>query len=143
MIKFGVTIESQDGEAITLGGPKDAAITDVKVEFDTIDNNVMSKSNAMVTRIEISGNITEGNNEQLQKIFNWAKDFKNSTTYRTVKIVIYGSEEGDELRNYSVTPVFVTDYTEQYQSKDEKEPGSTFHLKLNQVQSNFENAKTF
>lgn len=143
MIKFGITIESQDGEQITLGGVKDSTITDVKVQFDTLDDNVMSKSNAMVARIEIRGNLEDSNNEQLQKVFNWAKDFRKTSTYRTVKIVIYDSEEGGELRNYSISPVFVTDYTEEYQSTDGEERGGLFFLKMNQVQNNFDNAKTY
>lgn len=132
-----VTVTSES-ETIEL---KDEAITGIAVIFDTVDDNVTEKRKSLLAKIEITGNITPENQEELRKIFNWAKDFDAETTYR--KVVIETSQGKQPLHKYEFDKIFVRDYKEEYRepTKEGDAGLQAFALSLSQKANNLDNAK--
>ena len=143
---YDVTITSSGGEEIKLvtkteQNENDALISGVKVAFDTLDDNVNQKSNAMLARIEVRGAITANNVEALSKIVNWMKDF-TPAAYRKVKIIVY-EDISTILRTYEIDEVFPRDYDEMYGSlEDDTHKGDPrFVLKMTQKQNKLQSIR--
>lgn len=132
-----VTVTSE-AESIEL---KDEDITGIAVIFDTVDDNVTEKRKSLLAKIEITGKITPENQEELRKIFNWAKDFDADTTYR--KVVIETSQNKEPLHKYEFDKIFVRDYKEEYREPTEEDKAGlqAFALSLSQKANNLANAK--
>lgn len=140
MTNYKFTITADGAPEIKIGFDNDDSVKSVKVEIDTLDNNVSQKSSAMLARITIKGEITENNSGELTKIFEWSKDFKKATTYRKIKIESQALEDSP-TRIYELDQVFVCDYSESFGVTKEGADGGTqrpeFELKLTQFQNNW------
>lgn len=147
MSVFLIKIESDSGEAITLGGPESPnTVTGVSVAMATLGENVYTKSNAMLAMIEVKGTLEKENSAEIIKLFNWAKDFKEASTYRKLTIQVWRDEFDADSRIYEIPQVFVTDFIEAYQLDNKKDTTVNKHgsyvLKMNQKESTMAKIKT-
>ena len=115
--------DDEGDQEIALGGPGDetSVITGTAFWIDTLDDNSKVKAKGTLARLNIKGKIDAAAenkkqvNGKLTKIFHWATDFKNDTTYRKVTVEIYA--DGAKLyRKYEIDRVFVRDYKETFQT---------------------------
>ena len=113
-----------------------------EVWLDTLNNDTQKKSNAMLARVMIKGNIEPNINESLIKISEWARDLKNETTYRKVTLIMKDDEAGSMLRTYEIPDMFVCDYREVYSSPKE-DTTSFFELNLTQKENQLKNFNTY
>ena len=145
-MEYKVKITANSGDVITLGYDEDGKTTLklVDIMFDTIDNEVMSKSDGMLAKITIKGDIKEveagkGNNiKQLIGLFNWSKSSESDEIYRKVEIELWTGST--RLRCFVLEDMFVVDYNEIYVNGNNK---SEFVLKLTQLEKSFEKINTF
>lgn len=155
MLRFMVDIESADGTAIRLGGPDadgvlSADVTDVEVLLDTHDDQVTEKASGMLARVTVKGAIAKDDNPELLKVFAWAKDFDEDTTYRKVKITVYSDDKGKVFRTYEFEEMFVRDYEESYvvteKSDDNKgnvKETRAFALYMTQIKNKLDKVKSY
>lgn len=145
-MEYKVKITANSGDVITLGYDEDGKTTLklIDIMFDTIENEVMSKSDGMIAKITLTGDIKEvepgkGNNiKQLIGLFNWAKSNESDEIYRKVEVELWSNKT--RLRCYVFEEMFVVDYNETY-SKDKNK--SEFVLKLNQLENCLDKINTF
>ncbi len=111
-IKF--TMEDSEREA-------DKSITDVQFKINTLDDNSKSKSDSIRYELVIKGNINSANKDQTKMLANWAIDANEKSMYRTVEVVIntQSNFSGETLRRYQATGMFVVDYVEKFNDKDD------------------------
>ena len=142
MIYYELKVESSEGEIVI---DAEKMITSAEVMFDTINNDTKTKSNAILARMTICGNITNGKdtsiNEQAIKLSEWARDLKNDTTYRNVTLTVK-TDESSILRIYEIPDMFVCDYKESFKSSDTND-AYTFELKLTQSENKLKEIKTY
>lgn len=143
---YEVKIEDQDGEeVIYIGNPEndgeDKMITDIIVELDTINKQSRQKSNAMLAKIEIVGLLDRSINDEIIKIFRWAKEQNEDKWYRNIEIKVKTSS-GNLYRTYKFENVFILDYTEKYTDESESNK-DYFTVKLTQKENNFKDITTF
>lgn len=142
MIYYELKVESDEGEIVI---DAEKMITTAEVMFDTINNDTKTKSNAILARMTICGNITNGKdtsiNEQAIKLSEWARDLKNDTTYRNVTLTVK-TDEYTILRIYEFPDMFVCDYKESFKSSDTND-AYTFELKLTQSENKLKEIKTY
>ena len=142
MTYYELKIESSEGEIVV---NEKNVITFAEVVFETNDKNTKTKSNAILARMTICGNITNGKdtsvNEQAIKLSEWARDLKNYTTYRNVTLTVK-TDEYTILRIYEIPDMFVCDYKESFKSSDVND-AYTFELKLTQSENKLKEIKTY
>ena len=143
MIYYELKIESKASGEISI--TDENIITSAEVMFDTINDDTRTKSNAILARMTICGNITNGKdtsiNEQAIKISEWARDLKNETTYRNVMLKIK-TDATTTLRIYKIPDMFVCDYKENFKSSDSND-AYTFELKLTQSENKLKDIKVY
>jgi len=139
MIYYELKIESAN-ETIEI--MEENTIYFAEVFLDTLNNDTQKKSNAMLARVTIQGNIEPSINESLIKISEWARDLKNETTYRKVILTMKDDEAGSMLRTYEIPDMFVCDYREVYSSPKE-DTTSFFELNLTQKENQLKNFNTY
>ncbi|AXL20740.1 hypothetical protein [Megasphaera stantonii] len=142
---YTVTIVPSDGKNIiefgkTMDGDKDEKqiITEVNISFDTTDDDVRQKSNSMLAKLKICGEIKPEITDKLIAVFNWTRDPNQDQWYRTVEIEIKSSEN-NVVRSYKFEKMFVVDYIEHYEKEDKK---CTFELELTQKENYLDNINT-
>ena len=81
MISYELKVESGD-EVIEI--TEEGTIYFAEVFLDTINNDTQKKSNAILARVTIQGNIDASINDNLIKFSEWARDLNAKTTYRKV-----------------------------------------------------------
>lgn len=143
---YEVKIEDQDGEeVIYIGNPENEGeskkITSLIVELDTINDQSLQKSNAMLAKIEIVGLLDSSIKGEIIKLFNWAKEQNAEKWYRNIEIKVKTSNE-DVDRIYNFENVFILDYSEVYTDEAEKKK-DYFKVKLTQKENNFKKIATF
>lgn len=143
---YTVKITSSDGKDVIEIGKiaeenKDekTIISGIDVMLDTIDENVRQKSNAMLAKLTIYGEIRLEVTNKLIDLYNWARNSNQNKWYRTVEIEIKSSEE-DVVRRYIFEKMFVVDYKESYKKEDND---CHFELVLTQKENNLDNIETF
>ena len=143
MIYYELKIESKASGEISI--TKDDIITSAEVMFDTLNNDTKTKSNAILARMTICGNIYKGKdttaNDEAIKLSEWARDLKNETTYRNVTLKVK-TDATSVLRIYKIPDMFVCDYKESFKSAD-KNDAYTFELKLTQSESKLKDIKVY
>ena len=149
-MEYKVKITANSGDIITLGYDEDGKTTLklVNIMFDTTDNEVMSKSDGMLAKITIKGDIKEvaantktNNIKQLIGLFNWSKSNDSDEIYRKVEIEVWTGTT--RLRCYVFEKMFVVDYKETYIDNSDKDKKSEFLLELTQLEKSFEEINTF
>lgn len=150
---YSIKITSEDGEIIEIGKAnlesEKHCITEVAIHMDTVNNDVSNKSNAMLAKIKICGDIDfENIGNELLKIFEWSKALKSDKWYRTIEINI--KEDMDTVyRTYKFEKVFVVDYLEIYKTENESNKDATnadkthFELYLTQQENNFKTIEAY
>lgn len=139
--KYELFVEKEGCPKIEIGNKHDQNIRYVKIKLDTLHDDTLDKSGAMLAKIEVSGDINDPVNESLLQLFDWAKDFNKKTTYRKVTINVI--EEEHPFRTYEFEEVFVVDYTEEYNSEAAGDKGGSFTLSMSQKENELKKAKTF
>lgn len=154
-MEYKVKIIAEDGSEILFGHQgvdDDKEVTDtikkVDIMFDTIDDNVYSKSAGMLARMTIEGDVkTDGENtDQLIALFNWAKSEESEEQYRTVEVEIWNKTT--RHRVYHFERMFVVDYEEIYDkskkdNNQSEQDATKFILKMTQKENNFGKAETY
>lgn len=140
MYYYELTIKSSDKEIEIIDDKNHNHINSVEVKFYTAEEISRGKSNAMAASILVKGNINREINKQLKDIFDWSKDFKMSTTYRNVLIVVKDDED-TVSRTYDFKQMFVTGYRECYNSDAASDKGGEFELLMMQQERNFDSAE--
>ena len=142
---YTVTIVPNDGKNIIefgkiIDGNRDEenVITKVDISFDTTDNDVRKKSNSMLAKLKICGEIKEEITDKLISLFNWTRDSADDQWYRSVEIEIKKSPT-NVVRSYKFEEMFVVDYMEHYEKENEK---CTFELNLTQKENHLDNINT-
>ena len=143
---YEVKIEDQDGEeVIYIGNPENEGesqkITSLIVELDTINDQSLQKSNAMLAKIEIVGLLDSSIKGEIIKLFNWAKEQNAEKWYRNIEINVKTSNE-DVDRIYNFENVFILDYSEVYTDEADNKK-DYFKVKLTQKENNFKKIATF
>lgn len=145
MSHFKLTITGGDNP-IELG----KYVSDVKVLMNTIDNNVMNRSNGVLAQLEVAGRIDEDNTSTFLDLFRWSKDFNSKTQYRKVELFIYKGDNEDCYRHYEFGKMFVVDYNEEYYSGGSKNSSGKrrpeygeFTLSLTQKDDNWDTVESF
>ena len=145
---YTLTITPDDGkDIIKIGsfGDDDKIeknlITGIDIKLDTTDDNVRQKSNAMLAKITVYGEMKNEVTKKYISLFEWAKEQDQKRWYRTVEIEIKSSQS-DIVRSYKFEKMFVVDYKEFY--KEEKNDNKdTFELVLTQKENNLDNIDTY
>ena len=143
---YTVKITSSDGKDVIQIGKfaeedKDeiSIISGINVMLDTVDENVRQKSNAMLAKLTIYGEIRLEVTDKLIDLYNWARNPNQNKWYRTVEIEIKSSGE-DVVRRYIFEKMFVVDYKETY---DKEDNNCQFEMVLTQKENNLDNIETF
>ena len=131
-MEYFLKVEWEDN-VIDLGHEKDETITMATVHMDTIDDDTFTKSQAMLMRIHIEGEINAAVKDKLREIFEWSKDLNDKTTYRKVTVEVVGGVV-TPIRECTLDKVFVRDYKEVY-DKGKGDEGGKFILDLTQKQN--------
>lgn len=149
-MQYRLTITSADGsEVIELGktsednsrNQESNVISGVDIVMDTIDDDVLQKSNAVLAKITVYGNIKEEITEELRKIFEWSCEYDSDKWYRTVEIEIK-KDNKSVIRTYIFKEVFLVDYKEQYKTDGTNQIGK-FVLSMTQRENNLDKIDTF
>ena len=113
--------------------------------MDTVENEVSNKSNAMLAKIKIFGEIKAEIKSELLKLFEWSKASSEEEWYRTLEIKIKIAKDKN-YRSYKFAKVFVVDYFEIYKGESLRSKNSNniedrdhFELYLTQKENNFDN----
>jgi len=142
MIYYELKIESSTEEIVV---NEKNVITFAEVVFETDDKNTKTKSNAILAQMTVRGIIVQGQdtsiNEQAIKLSEWARDLKNSTTYRNVTLTLRDDEDESIVRIYKIPAMFVCDYKETFSTTDNN--AFTFELKLNQSTNKLNDIKIY
>ncbi|BDA10612.1 hypothetical protein E0L01_02560 [Megamonas funiformis] len=146
---YTMTITTKDGsEVIEIGKLQEdnkderTVITGIEFNIDTIDDNVRNKSNAVLAKIKICGELKDFLTERLMKIFKWSCEYDEEKWYRTIEIEVKTSN-GKVIRTYIFTDVFVVDYKEIYKADGNNAESSRFELYLTQKENNLNKIDTF
>lgn len=122
----------------------DKDISEVDVTLDTINNDVMSRSNGVLAKLCVKGSIDETNSGPFLELFRWATDFNSETQYRKVEVYLYtGSNETGGYRRYEFGKMFVVDYQEVYTSSQDNNQYGSFELYLTQKDDNWDSVESF
>ena len=147
---YSVKITSEEGEIIEFGTDnteENGLITDVKIHFDTTNNDVSKKAMGMLEKITIKGKILDSESVKKKYIdlFNWSKSLSKNQWYRSIVIKAYVGEDQDEVyRTYQFDNVFVVDYVEEYSSSTKDDTGKDhFELFLTQKENNLQTIETY
>ena len=142
MTYYELKIESSEGEIVV---NEKNVITFAEVVFETNDKNTKTKSNAILAQMTVRGIIVQGLdisiNEQAMKFSEWARDLKNSTTYRNVTLTVKNDEDESIVRIYKIPAMFVCDYKETFNATENN--AFTFELKLNQSANKLNDIKIY
>lgn len=118
---YEINIYSKSGEIITLttnlgDNTSDSCVKKVNFKMNTVDDSVVTHSDAIRAEIEIEGNINQQSKSEIKKIADWAIATEQSELYRKIEIRVNenGQISGDWLRLYTVEDVFVLDYEEKF-----------------------------
>lgn len=139
MVNYELKIESSE-ETIEIN--ENEIIKSAVVIFDTVNENAQKKTNSIVVRVNITGQINSTVNEALIKIMNWTRDLKNDTTYRNVTLTVHDDEGGSILRIYELPAMFVCDFKENFGDTSSDDSG-TFELKLIQKENQLKEIKAY
>lgn len=106
------------------------------VEFfvDTIDENVKDRSEDVVNKVTVIGNITEEIKAATKDLLLWSLATKSEEIYRSAEITIRINET-TRVRKYNMDKVFCLDYKEKFNNG---KGDSTFELKFSQRKDNLE-----
>lgn len=121
MSNYSMKIKMED-EEIILGVEKDDDITSMEIMLDTVDDKTLTKSKAMLMKVEVKGNIHTVNKDKLRKIFLWAKELEIDSAYCDVILEIK-TGKSTPLRTYQLEKVFVCKYMEFYRDSNDNEGG--------------------
>ncbi|MBR2773365.1 MAG: hypothetical protein IKD73_00035 [Selenomonadaceae bacterium] len=138
MIYYELKIESGD-DVIEI--TEENTIYFAEVFLDTINNDTQKKSNAMLARVTIQGNVEPGINERLIKISEWARDLNDKTTYRKITLTVK-EDATTTLRTYEIPDMFVCDYREVYGNPSDDKT-SFFELNLTQKETKLKDFNTY
>lgn len=138
MIYYELRIESGDN---VIEITEESTIYFAEVFLDTINNDTQKKSNAMLARVTIQGNIDESINDRLIKISEWARDLNDKTTYRKV-ILTVKKDATTILRTYEIPDMFVCDYREVYGNPAD-DTTEFFELNLTQKETKLKDFNTY
>lgn len=145
---YHVTISSENADEIKLDTESKVTLSEVKIMFDTIDNNVIKKGAGMLARITIKGTITDDEKAKgsILGLFYWSKSEDSDEWYRTVDVSIMRDKD-KPYRKYRFERMFVVDYTETYtaatSSSQSSQETTVFELVLTQDGGNFETITSF
>ena len=149
-MQYRVVITPSDGgDPIELGkqsednsqNQESNVITKVDIHLDTIDNNVLQKSNAVLARITVTGKIIDEITDTLRQLFEWSCEYDKNKWYRTVEIEIK-SDNINVSRTYIFKEVFVVDYQELYKT-DGNDDKPEFILSMTQRENNLDKIDTY
>ena len=120
-------------------------ITYAEVFFNTLNKDTKTKSNAILAKMKICGNLDIGKdtsiNDRAIKLSEWARDLNKSTTYRNV-ILTVKTDETTVFRVYEIPDMFVIDYKESFKSSEEND-AYNFELTLTQSDNKLKEIKTY
>lgn len=110
---FEVRIMQGDGNEILLD---DHTVSGVTFKIDTIEEDVKDRSENVVNKVVITGDIKTESKDQTRMLALWSLDKKREKVYREMAITLRLG--GETLRTYHMNKVFCIDYTEEFKSKD-------------------------
>ena len=137
MIYYELKIESGDN---VIEITEESTIYFAEVFLDTINNDTQKKSNAILARVTIQGNIDASINDNLIKFSEWARDLNAKTTYRKVTLTVK-KDATTILRMYEIPDMFVCDYREVYGNPSDDKT-AFFELNLTQKETKLKDFKT-
>ena len=121
-------------------------IKNVDIKIDTINDNATNRSNAILPKIIIKGDIKADNerlNDNIIKLFRWAINENSDNWYRNIEIIIKKSLD-EPVRTYIFPKMFVVDYIESYVTDNNTEKdGTHFELFLTQQSNNLSKIDTY
>ena len=138
MIYYELKIESGDN---VIEITEESTIYFAEVFLDTINNDTQKKSNAMLARVTIQGNIDVSINDRLINISEWARDLNDKTTYRKVTLTVK-EDATTILRTYEIPDMFVCDYREAYGNPSDDKT-AFFELNLTQKETKLKDFNTY
>lgn len=110
------------------------SICSVEFFVDTIDENVKDRSEDVVNKVTVKGNISEEIKAATKDLLLWSLATKSEEVYRTAEITIRINET-TRVRKYTMDKVFCLDYKETFNNG---KANSEFELKFSQRKDNFE-----
>ncbi len=128
---FEIKITQTGGEEIYIGSSN---ISSVEFFVDTIDENVKDRSEDVVNKVTITGNITEEIKAATKELLLWSLATKSEEIYRKIEITIRINQDV-RVRKYMMDKVFCLDYKEKFVNGG---ANSTFELKLSQRKDNLD-----
>lgn len=128
---FDVEITQENGEVIFLD---EKAVSEVEFKIDTVEEDVKDRSENVINKVIISGDIKEETKEQTRLLALWSLDKKREKVYRRIAITLRSG--GETLRTYDMDKVFCIDYTERFKAR--KGEGHTFELVIAQRKDNLD-----
>ncbi len=129
---FEVEITQTEGEPINLD---EKSIKTVEFKIDTVEEDVKDRSENVINKVVIIGNITPENREETRKLALWSLDKKREKVYREMSITL--ATGGETLRTYRMDKAFCIDYIETFGIKGE----NTFELVAAQRKDNLGSIK--
>lgn len=138
MIYYELKVESGDN---VIEITEENTIYFAEVFLDTINNDTQKKSNAMLARVTIQGNIDVSINDSLIKISEWARDLNDKTTYRKITLTVK-EDATTILRTYEIPDMFVCDYREVYGNPSDDKT-AFFELNLTQKENKLKDFNTY
>ncbi len=132
---FSVEIIQENGNTIFLD---DKTVNTVEFKIDTVEEDVKDRSENVVNKVVVIGNIKPESKDQTRMLALWSLDKKREKVYRMMKITL--KTGGETLRTYNMDRVFCIDYTERFNAR-EGEKGHTFELVAAQRKDNLDGIK--
>lgn len=131
---FEVRIIQGDGKEILLD---EHTVSGVTFKIDTIEEDVKDRSENVINKVVITGDIKSESKDQTRMLALWSLDKKREKVYREMVITLRPG--GETLRTYHMNKVFCIDYTEEFDSHNKK--GNIFTLVAAQRKDNLDGIK--
>lgn len=113
------------------------SVNSVEFLIDTVEENVKDRSENVINKVTIKGNITPESSAETRKVLLWSMDKQRDLVYRKATISL--KTGGMLLREYEMDMVFCIDYIETFKNDGE----CTYTLIIGQRKDNLSGIKAY
>jgi len=92
---------------------KNAAIQEIEIKSDTIDDYANARSTDVLLRVTVKFEINNETKDICKEIMQWSLQSGGSDVYKDVEITISDAEE-NQIRYFKIPKMFCDDYTEHF-----------------------------
>ena len=110
-------IDDNTGDIIKIRDTKN--IQKIEVKVDTVEDNVSNRSNNILYRVTLIGNINDSTSKACEDLMAWSLTSASKSVHRRVEIEIK-SVSDERIRQFSCPNMFCEDYIETFSDDENK-----------------------